>query len=245
MRTRFVLVVGLLVCYVGIASAQVREAWVARYDRPVNLNDSASDIAVDAQGNTYVTGAICAQVYSGLGCTDYDWATLKYDADGNKLWSVSYDASSFDGASAVAVDGAGSVYVTGAVCAAESWDELGGYCFDSDYTTIKYDTAGNQLWVARYGGPANDSEDRAGAIVLDTAGNVHVTGSSMGVDHSYRLCDDQVRHKRESALARPLQWPGERKQWRYRDYPGCPGQQRVCDRDERGRRSVGLCDDQV
>jgi hypothetical protein len=178
MRTRFALVVGLLVCYVGVASAQVREEWV--------VDGAARDIALDAWGNIYVTGVICTQVWYGLGCIDSDWATLKYDADGHKLWSAFYNGpGSFQSPSAVAVDSAGTVYVTGWVCVAESWDELGGYCFDSDYTTIKYDTTGNQLWVARYGGPASDSEDGAGAIVLNAAGSVYVTGSSVGIGTSH------------------------------------------------------------
>ena len=198
MRTRFALVVGLLVCYVGVASAQVREEWVARYDGGVNDNDSAQDIALDKRGNIYVTGVICTHVWPGLGCIDYDWATLKYGADGNKLWSASYNGrrvladgtiepASFQSASAIAVDSAENVYVTGSICVSESWDEISGFCIESVYTTIKYDTndtTGNPLWVARYSGPVNDYAG-ASAMVLDADGNVYVTGSSLGVGTSY------------------------------------------------------------
>ena len=169
MRKSFALFIGLVVCYSGVASAQVREEWVARYDGPVNENDSSSDIAVDAQAELlYVTGPNAAEVWDGVGCIDYDWATLKYDADGNKLWVrlvQRLDVST--GATRVAVDGAGSVYVTGKVCVAESWDELGGYCFDSDYTTIKDDrdrkrTLGRSLWRSghRFGHGAGRNRPR-------------------------------------------------------------------------------------
>jgi hypothetical protein len=134
-----------------VASAQVREEWVARYDGLVHQNDSAADIALDAWGNVYVTGTSCIGFDTRVGCIDYDWATVKYDTAGNRLWSASYNApGSFQDANAVAVDGAGNVYVTGSVCVGESWDELGGYCFESHYATVKYDPNGNQLWVARY-----------------------------------------------------------------------------------------------
>lgn len=69
---------------------------------------------------------------------------------------------------AMVVDNAGNVYVT-------------GYSFsginDNDYITIKYNTAGNKQWQARYNGPGNGSDIPAG-IYVDNAGNVYVTGMS-------------------------------------------------------------------
>jgi uncharacterized delta-60 repeat protein len=79
--------------------------------------------------------------------------------------------NSDDEARALAMDGSGNVFVTG-----WSTDSSGYY---PDYATLKYDPAGNQLWVYRYNGPGNSS-DIASAIVADDSGNVYVTGYSMG-----------------------------------------------------------------
>ncbi len=138
--------------------------WVARYDGPGNSLDTATAIAVDAVGNVYVTGN---SVGSG---TNYDYATIKYDTNGNQLWVARYDGpgNGSEYANALVVDAAGNVYVTGFST---------GIGTDSDYATIKYDANGNQVWVARYNGPGN-YEDIAHALAVDSAGNVYATGSS-------------------------------------------------------------------
>jgi len=151
------------------------QLWVARYDGPALDDNVAQAIAVDAQGNVYVTG----KSYNGKHITNpaetpsstandyYSYATVKYDSSGNQLWAVRYDGpGQVDNiAQAIAVDSAGDVYVTGS---------SGG-----NYTTIKYDKDGGQLWVASYGN-STVSTDGAVAIGLDSSGNVYVTGTSQG-----------------------------------------------------------------
>src|SRR6266542_512028 len=75
-----------------------------------------------------------------------------------------------DGAPAIARDSSGNVYVTG---------QSLGLGTNFDYVTVKYDSAGQELWVARYNGPGN-GEDDAVAIASDSSGNVYVTGVSLG-----------------------------------------------------------------
>ncbi|MGZ8509343.1 MAG: SBBP repeat-containing protein, partial [Chitinophagaceae bacterium] len=85
-----------------------------------------------------------------------------------------------DQLNSMAVDKAGNVYVTG-------WSY---YDSRSDYTTIKYNEAGEQLWVARYNGPVSGFDD-AFAMTVDASGNVYVTGASHGTagrgDHLYDI----------------------------------------------------------
>jgi hypothetical protein len=160
------------------------QLWVARYDGPaINLSfDMAEAIAVDSSGNVYVTG------FSKGGSGRYwenDYATIKYDTDGNQLWVRRYDGppGEWDEAHAIAVDGSGNVYVTGF-----SDGVVSGFYYD--YATIKYDTDGNQLWVARYDGPPN-SWNRAWAIAVDALENVYVTGLS----HDDSTADDYATIK--------------------------------------------------
>ena len=76
----------------------------------------------------------------------------------------------------------GNAYVTG-------WSRRAG----TDYATIKYDPAGNELWVARYDGP-DGSQDEAVAIAIDTSGNVYVTGRSKGEGTDYDYATVKYDH---------------------------------------------------
>jgi hypothetical protein len=111
---------------------------------------------------------------SSLGSNfDNDYATIKYSASGQQPWVTRYDgpANYEDLATAVAVDGAGNVYVTGS-----SYGSVG-----QDYATIKYNATGQQQWVRRYDGPGHN-DDAANAIAIDGSVNVYVTGYSYGSD---------------------------------------------------------------
>jgi hypothetical protein len=150
------------------------ELWVSRYDGPIagNRADIAQAITVDQSENVYVTGR------SAVGDPDaggLDYATVKYDANGNEQWVATYNGpgNSTDRAVFVAVDSAQNVYVTGASDGEP--DEA-----NADYATIRYDANGNELWVSRYNGPA-DGHDQATLLALDSVGNVYVTGISTGI----------------------------------------------------------------
>src|SRR6266536_3587229 len=94
-----------------------------------------------------------------------------------KAWVARYNGSANldDGGHAIVGDNAGNVYVTGG---------SHGLGTDLDYATINYTSSGQQQWVARYNGPAN-GWDRAAAIARDSAGNLYVTGQSLGLGTNY------------------------------------------------------------
>lgn len=150
-----------------------QELWVRRFDGPFfgNLYDEALDIKVDHSRNVYVTGRSAA---SNLESSN-DYATVKYDANGNELWTARYNGpgNSTDDALSLAVDYSQNVFVTGYSAAGAEGTNL-------DYATIRYNANGQEVWVRRYNGPANDI-DQATSIALDKDGNVYVTGRSHGV----------------------------------------------------------------
>ena len=153
----------LIVRYSGTGTRQ----WTARYDGPAASDDRPVKVATDASGNIFVAGSSV-----GIG-SGYDIITLKYSPGGILRWAKRYDgpAGGDDRAAVVAVDGAGSVVVTGTSF---------GTGTGTDFLTVKYDSAGTLKWTARFNGAAN-GDDRPVGIVLDPFGNAYVAGSTATV----------------------------------------------------------------
>ena len=66
------------------------------------------------------------------------------------------------------IDSFGNAYVTGL---------SEGLSTGPDYATIKYNSTGQEQWVARYNGLGNNWDEATG-IAVDGLGNVYVTGTS-------------------------------------------------------------------
>jgi hypothetical protein len=119
------IVVLILWALPALAEMIVDTAWVRRYNGPGDSTDYARAIAVDGSGNVYVTG------YNLGSGTDRDYATIKYDPNGDTAWLRRYNGpgNSEDNAYAIAVDSSGNVYVAGYSDGTETY---------RDYATVKY-----------------------------------------------------------------------------------------------------------
>jgi len=149
------------VCY----DAEGKLRWQQLYTGTGVGHDLANALAIDAQGNTYVAGSVTNQGSS------YDYALLKYSPQGSLLWARTYDGPGHrvDMVTGLKLDSRGNAVITG--------QSMGAGTF-SDYATIKYDAAGETLWVRRYNSPYN-REDRAQALAVDEQDRVFVTGGSV------------------------------------------------------------------
>jgi len=167
MKKSLLLLVVFLLGSIPSFAQLVDTAWVRRYNGPGNYDDQARDLAVDGSGNVYVTGGSW-----GSGKANKDYATIKYNSDGDTAWVRRYNGpgNSADEAHAIAVDSFGNSYVCGTSI---------GIGTSEDYAVIKYHPDGDTAWVRRYNGPGNDW-DCAYAIAVDDSGNVCVTGGSGG-----------------------------------------------------------------
>lgn len=145
--------------------AQVNVEWIKRFSYTTDAWDTSYSVAVDGSGNIYVTGKSSVDPL-----LPFDYATIKYNASGEQQWSSRYDGFSEgdDIAVSVAIDGSGNVFVTGR-------SQGNSY----DIVSIKYNSSGSQQWLERFNGTGN-ADDAAEAMVIDSYGNVYITGYSTG-----------------------------------------------------------------
>lgn len=160
-RILLVTIAGLLLHF--NASSQINVQWVGRYSTAGNNIDRAKAMRVDASGNSYVVGTS----WNG---SNFDITTVKFDGNGNQVWTSSYNGTgnSYDEARAIDIDASGNVYVTGYSAGPSS---------NYDIVTIKYDASGAQQWATRFNGTANGF-DEGYDIAVDGSGNVYVTGGT-------------------------------------------------------------------
>ena len=150
-------------------------AWTSYYDNPSNSEPNAdynAMMARDSVGNVFVAGTSFREGFSQTGNTDI--SIYKTDANGNRVWARTFNGSGNykDGAVDLAVDAAGSVYITGFASVGSGPGE------DYDYVTVKYSASGALLWSKYYSG--NGGEDIPRSLKVDASGNVYVTGYSWG-----------------------------------------------------------------
>ncbi len=194
------------------------QQWIEEFDRAVNY-DEATAITTDDSGYVYVTGY-------AVGGTQEDFFTIKYDFNGNIIWTTAFNGASnlVDIPIRIALDSAYNVYVAGSAFQTNmtmdfatvkynsngvqqwakfyhgnangngAWDYItdmkvtpggtvyvvgigGNYNFDP-WTTIKYDTYGNQKWLRKWSASNTYNYfETPHALVVDSAENIYTTGS--------------------------------------------------------------------
>ena len=148
-------------------------------------NDQGYAIAVDASGNTYVTGSTSGNfptinAYNNTFGGFSDIFVTKFNTTGNGLvFSTYLGGTGDDEGYGIAVDTTGNVYVTGYT---QSSDFPTKNAYNANYNgggiadvfVTKLNVTGNGLVFSTYlGGTGNDE---GYGIAVDTAGNAYVTG---------------------------------------------------------------------
>lgn len=102
--------------------------WRRAYDGFAETSDHASAVAVDADGAAYILG----QTQSVVG--QHDLTIVKYQSDGTREWSRTYDGGSTEWPKDIAVSAAGDVIATG-----HQYHALGQA---ADFVTVAYQQNG-------------------------------------------------------------------------------------------------------
>lgn len=118
-----------------------------------------------------------------------DVILLKLTTLGQYRWATYFGGSERDAAYAVAHDGNGNIYFTGATgstnlpVANAFKPSRDANSFDA--MVAKFDATGKRLWASYYGGNANDNIDwmLSGGVIVDSRGDVVITGHTQSPDN--------------------------------------------------------------
>lgn len=152
-------------------------AWSQRYGGAGA--DNASAIAVTPAGDAYITGTFASSVDFGGGplasAGNFDMFIAKFNTNSLHVFSLRFGSTSLDEGLSLAVDGLGSVYVTGDY---NGTVDFGGgplvSAGSSDVFVAKYSNLGAHQWSQRLGGT---SFDTGWGVALDGMGGLVLTGS--------------------------------------------------------------------
>jgi hypothetical protein len=185
------LIVLLLALLVSSAQAQQLD-WVVRAGG--SQSDQGVSIAVDEDGNSYLTGFFESSATFGHGASAISLTSIghrdmflaKYDNSGNLIWvkQAGGPSATLNG-NDVTVDGSGNSYVTGSLQGAASFGE-GGNAITltgvgaADTFVAKYDSGGNLVWAKQTLNTHFFRFDDSLGIAVDEAENSYVTGFFWG-----------------------------------------------------------------
>lgn len=151
--------------------ATLTSQWAMEFNGTAGLDDMASSLALDGQGNVIVTG------YSTTLTQGKNYVTIKYDPNGNLQWQKTFNGTDNknDSAAAVVVNAANEIYVTGTSAHDSTYN----------YYTLKYDASGNLIWEIGFNGFA-DGTDVAFDLALAGYGSIVVIGQSEFVPGKFK-----------------------------------------------------------
>jgi hypothetical protein len=161
--------------------------WARRAGTP--RSDQGRAIAVDAQGNVYVTGTFSGFIGFGpftlsAGTSPSsslilsDMFVVKYNTNGEVQWAKSAGSTGIDVGAGIDVDSDGNVFVIGYFYETVTFGSLSlTSTMVSDAFIAKYNTSGDVQWAKKIGGGGFDYGQ---AIEVDTDGGVYVAGTFEG-----------------------------------------------------------------
>ncbi len=149
-------------------------------------NDHGTGIAVDADGNAYITGdtfsddfPTTAGAFQTAGAPSFDVFVTKLNPSGSALiYSTYLGGSGAESGGGIELDADGSVYVSGHTSSSDFPTTPGAFqtAFggSTDRFVTKLNSTGSGLVYSTYVGGSGD--DQGGGIAVDAAGNAYITG---------------------------------------------------------------------
>lgn len=135
-------------------------------------SDSGNGIALDSDGNVYITGLTGGDLSGDNHGTD-DIFLIKYDTDGAEKLRIQTGTAGIDFGKDIAIDPAGNIYIAGGA----NVNPEDTFTSDTDAYVIKYNSDGEKEWDRAITSPLIDSVN---GISVDSAENVYIIMTTIG-----------------------------------------------------------------
>ncbi|MBI1237181.1 MAG: hypothetical protein GC188_10910 [Alphaproteobacteria bacterium] len=150
-----------------------------------------ADTALGADGALYVLGKTSAGIEGRIVKGESDLVLQKIDSTGKTVWTRTLGAADEAAGASLTVDANGDIVVAGSVQGAlGDTTDIGG----TDSFVAKFDAAGVEQWLQRFGGTGND---RPAAVTIAADGRIFVAGQAAtafgGEGHQGGANDGYVR----------------------------------------------------
>lgn len=173
-------------CFVLKMDALGEVVWAKQFEAGGTIQSLSQCITTDATGNVYVAGLFGGELNIGdiiLSSTmdedndsySGDVFAVKLNSSGQVLWAKSYGGTGNESAKDITVDASGKVYITGYFngVANFSGNFLVSEGSSNDVFVLKTNNAGVVEWVEGFGSTGSDNGK---GIIVDSSGNIYVTG---------------------------------------------------------------------
>jgi len=177
--------------------------WVSQLGAATMGTDADGDeigrgIAVGSSGNIYVTGYTSGTLGGETNGGGYDVFVAKFNSAGTKQWisqlgdaTMGTDADRSEFGWGIVLDNSNNIYVTGYTDGTLGGEPNGDgkpllppNGNNRDVFVAKFNSSGTKQWVSQLGaatmGTDAGAEDVGTGIVLDSSGNIYVTGTTRG-----------------------------------------------------------------
>ncbi len=164
--------------------------WVKRMGNATN--DYAYDIAMDANGNIYLTGSFQGTVDFDPNITvlnltsagNTDAYVVKLTANGNFAWAKRWGSTTMDNANFIVCDAAGNTFISGTYTNTVDFDPNIGVHNLTTSTTghgylLKLNAAGNFSWVNDWSGTGTETLESS---AWDLYNHLYISGEFSGVE---------------------------------------------------------------
>ena len=144
--------------------------------------DVAYDVAVDSNGNVYITGSFFSSINFGGSKLNSkgknDIFVASFDSNGKYRWSKRFGGTSNESGRGVSADSAGNVYVTGSFSNTINFGGSNLPCKGIyDAFMVSFTSSGSHRWSKSFG---TTYHEQGLGVAVDGSGNNYITGTFAG-----------------------------------------------------------------